>query len=309
MLAKPLLLPSNGFAGYDEIIDLYPFDLGFVLDSRNDFINLSFIEFIYWVLKNYTNVKNPKELYIFDASYIYFALYGFFISNEYEITNRCVHCYESNLIYIDLSSLEIKYLESQEHMIKEYHHAGMIFKIRPRKIKDSLKTGNIDLGLEEKRLIDRIFKYIFLQCEDIIFNGEQVLNEEELCDIIKYHSKDSLDSHLSFFEKIKALDCQYGFLGEKFQCINCGEINDIAIFDSFSSAIISPPQRDDTAYKTEYDYIKNFLATSSQKIMSFSEIKKIPMNRVNEYFEAITEIVKMKSGDDAKDYLSSGGLG
>lgn len=308
MLLKPLLLPSNGFGGYNEIIDIYPLDVNFILNSRNHFINLSFTEFIYWILKNYTNIKDPSKILIFDASYIYFVLYGFFISNEYEITNVCSHCNEKNNIPLDLSTLEINYVKSKKDMEINHDHSDISFKLRYRKIKDSLKNGNIDIFIDESKIIERIYTYIFFQCEEIIFNNEVVQSSNELCDIIKYHSKENLTFHLNFFDKIKNLDAKYGFIAKKFECIKCKKINNIIMFDSFTSSIIDNQERIESDDTITYDYIKNFLAISSQKMLTFSEIKKIPMNQVNEYFEAASEIIKLKAGSDAKDYFSSGGL-
>jgi hypothetical protein len=310
MITKPLLLPSSGFAGYPELIDLYPMDIGFILDSKNSFINLSFTEFLYWVVKNYTNIKKPQEVLFFDAVYVYLVLYAFFISSEYETNNNCDSCKKTNDLFLDLSSLDIKYMKKSEDMSKKISHSGIEFDIRPRKIIDSIKSGNIDITLNEEALIDRIFKYIYFQCNEIKFNNEIVNDPDELCDVIRYYGSKNIKNHMNFFDEVKNIDLSFGFITKKYECYFCKKINDTTIFDPFSSAMLHGVSDSDDAFLNEKNDLKNFFLAASQDIITISEIRKVPLNKSDVFFDALNEALKIKTGTTTKDYLSdsSGGL-
>lgn len=66
----------------------------------------------------------------------------------------------------------------------------------------------------------------------------------------------------------------------------------------------------DDVINKEVEDLKNFFIACSQNIVTFSDIRKTPLNKSDVFFDALNEALKIKTGTTTKDYLSnsSGGL-
>jgi hypothetical protein len=68
---KPILLPSNNIV-YNSVIEIKEADISFLLKLKTSFLDSSENDLIYSIIKDYTNVKDPKKLYYKDIQYIYY---------------------------------------------------------------------------------------------------------------------------------------------------------------------------------------------------------------------------------------------
>ena len=168
----------------------------------------------------------PNELTIYDLEYLFLQLRSKSVGESSELRFKCSKCDAQNDVDVDLSSIDVKFPEEKvDNKIELTDTVGVV--LRPLSIG---KTEELS-KLKE----DEMFNGSIAACIESIYDADNVYmaddtSNKEMTDFI-----DSLShAHLAAIQKY--VEAQPSLQEDiKFQCLSCGEVNEITLkgLDSF----------------------------------------------------------------------------
>lgn len=293
---RPILLPSNNVV-YNSIIEIKELDVAFLVELKTGFLDLSENDLIYSMIKNYTNVSDPKKLYYKDIQY----LYNFFLSllnksDELKIPNICSNCNDKLNIKINLSRFKTKYATKEDFIEKKFTVNDFEFYFRNRLFEDNIISGLINFENEESN-INSIINFLKPQCTKIIYQ-----NKEYDGSFIKDAFLEiRLDNIINIFEELRSenwgIDSFFNY-----KCKKCNSNNKVFISDPYRSSYYFN-SRDSF---NNLELLESLVQLSSFKILNFSELINLPLSIWEPVVGYINDTVKKKyGGKNSVGYLES----
>ena len=293
---RPILLPSNNVV-YNSIIEIKELDVAFLIELKTGFLDLSENDLIYSMIKNYTNISDPKKLYYKDIQY----LYNFFLSllnksDELKIPNVCFNCNDKLNIKINLSKFKTKYATKEDFIEKKFKINDFEFYFRNRLFEDNIISGLINFENEESN-INSIINFLKPQCTKIIHDNKEYDNsllKEAFLEV-------RLDDIINVFEELRSenwgIDSFFNY-----QCLKCGSNNKVFISDPYRSSYYFN-SRDST---NNLELLESLVQLSSFKILNFSELINLPLSIWEPIVGYINDTIKKKyGGKNSVGYLES----
>jgi hypothetical protein len=291
---KPLLLPSNNIP-YNGLIHVKEPDISLLLMLKGSFVNSSEVDLYFSVIKKYTSIEKPEELYFRDIQYIWYYFYtNLNQSDELKIPFSCNFCGNEKTLIIKISDLETKYAKKEDFLEKEININDFTFYFRNRFFGDNIISGITNLESNNKNSIYYFFNFLKPQCTKIRHKNEEFDNEAllEALEVI------GLNETMYIFDKIKeenwGLESSFSYT-----CKNCNNEQKVLISDPFRSSLYVAS----STINNSDDLLETLLSVSSFKIISFNELLNLPISFLDPTFNSINKIVKKKFGNNKTDYF------
>ena len=291
---KPLLLPSNNVP-YDSIVSVKEPDVEFLLQLRTAFLDSSENEIIYSLIKKYTNIEDPKNLYYKDAQYLfYFFLTMINGDDEMKVPNVCYNCDDDVNLVINISDFKTNFAKKEDFELRLITINGFNMYFRNRLFSDNIITGMINLEIKNDQL-KTIINFIKPQCVKIIYDDKEYPGDfiEDVLIEIGYQNS------LNIFEELRSeswgIDSHF-----LYECKKCKKENKVYLSDPFRSSFYFIKERK----KDNLELLENLLSIASFKIITFNEMLNTPISLWESTVKHVNKIIKKKySTKDSSGYL------
>ena len=150
----PLNLPSKGFAGYQDTINIR----AFLFEDEKILRSIQNIsggdKIINSLISRCTEGVEVEDLCIFDKTYILFKLREISYGDEYTIEGQCSECLEANELTVNISELVVNY--ATDELVKEVTlpDSQVIATIRPVLSKDEV------LFKKASDIMDNLWRFV-----------------------------------------------------------------------------------------------------------------------------------------------------
>jgi len=295
ILAKPLLLPSNNIP-YNGVIEVREPLVEFLISVNLPFLNSSENDILYSLLKNYTSVKNPLNLYYKDIQFLWY--YFLMLLNEKTTITQdfeCINCKSERSIIIDLANININYANKDSFLNTKFEGNNWELNFRKRIFKDNIESGSklININFES---LEWIHGFISPQFINGYYN-ELEITKEDLYDVL-------LELGLGHAQKI-LLDLRYedwGMDNSVFHfCSKCNTKNEIFISDPYRSSLYSISE----LQEKKSELLSTLVTISATKTLSYSEMLNIPISLLETVTDNIKTTIEKKYGDGKSNYLEN----
>ena len=291
---KPLLLPSNNVP-YNSIVSVSEPKLELLLQLKTAFLDSSENELIFSLIKKYTNVEDPKELYYKDAQYLfYYFLTLINGDDEMKIPNICYNCNDNVNLVVNLSDFKTNFAKKEdfEPRVISVNNFNIYFK--NRLFADNIITGMINLEDKNDQL-KMIINFIKPQCLKIIYQDKEYPGDfiEDVLIEIGYQNS------LNIFEELRSepwgIDSHF-----LYQCKKCNKDNKVYLSDPFRSSFYFFKEKK----KNNLELLENLLSIASFKVIGFNEMLNMPISLWESTVKHVNKIIKKKySKQDSTEYL------
>jgi hypothetical protein len=295
ILAKPLLLPSNNIP-YNGVIEVREPLVEFLISVNLPFLNSSENDILYSLLKNYTSVKNPLNLYYKDIQFLWY--YFLMLLNEKTTITQdfeCINCKSERSIIIDLANININYANKDSFLNTKFEGNNWELNFRKRIFKDNIESGSklININFES---LEWIHGFIVPQFISGYYNKLEI-TKEDLYDVL-------LELGLGHAQKI-LLDLRYedwGMDNSVFHfCSKCNTKNEIFISDPYRSSLYSISE----LQEKKSELLSTLVTISATKTLSYSEMLNIPISLLETVTDNIKTTIEKKYGDGKSNYLEN----
>jgi hypothetical protein len=292
---KPILLPSNNIV-YNSVIEIKEIDVAFLIQLRASFLNSSETELTYALIKQYTNIKEPKKLFYKDIQYIYY-LYLTMLNktDELKVPNVCNNCNDKVNIKINLSKFQTKYATKEDFTDRSFSVKDFNFFFRNRLFKDNIISGIINFE-NEKSNINNVINFLKPQCTKIIYNNTETYDNSYLEDAFL---EIGLDNIIKIFDDLReeswGIDSSFFY-----ECKKCGSNNKAFISDPYRSSFYFFEK--DSSFDSEL--LELLVQLSSFKMLTYSELLSTPLSIWDILVKQMTDVIKKKyGGKNSSGYL------
>lgn len=282
---KPILLPSNGVP-YDSLIHIKEPTISLLLYSRSNFLSNSESDLILSVLKKFTSIEKPEELYYKDVQYIWFYFVNLLNnSNELNIPYTCYNCNNSLSLKVNMSELNLNYASKDNFKNRIIKYNDFTFEFRNRLFKDNIITGINNISNDNN--VESIKNFLYPQCIKIIHESNEYDNDAFGDALLEIGS----DNSLLLFDEIRKEDwgLQSHFV---YRCKKCNLVDNVFISDPYRSSLYYSTDNDN---KNE-ELLETLITISSFKMLSFNELLDLPLSLWEPTVNKINKIVKKKYG-------------
>lgn len=292
-LIKPILLPSNNIP-YNGIIEIREPLVEFLVAIDGTFLNSSENDILYSLIKNYTSISNPLELYYKDAHFLWY--YFLMLLNEKTTINQAFQCTKCSIeknIIIDLTKININYATTESFQNYKFEENDWNIIFRKRKFKDNIESGSklINVNFDS---VEWIYSFIAPQYISGVFKNENI-DSKDLYDLL-------LEIGLIQSQKI-LLQLRYedwGMENSVFHfCSNCNTKNEIFLSDPYKSSMYSTSE-----IQIKKSELLNTLVTiSSTKTLTYKEMLQTPISLFDTIVEDIKKVLDKKYSDGTSNYF------
>ena len=294
-LIKPLLLPSNNIP-YEGIIEVKEPLIEFLIALNSGFLNSSENDILYSLIKNYTSIKNPLDLYYKDAHFLWY--YFLMLLNEKTTVGQsyeCLNCKDTRNIIIDLASININYANDESFKYHEFSKKNWKLFFRKRKFKDNIESGSKLINIDFDS-VEWIYNFIYPQIIIGDYEKENI-DKKDLYDLLL---EIGLLQSQEILLKLRYED--WGMDNSVFQfCSKCNTKNEIFLSDPYKSSLYSTAE-----LKEKKSELLNTLVTiSSTKTITYNEILNTPISLFDSIVEDIKEVLDKKYSDGTSNYLEN----
>ena len=272
--------------------------MSFLLKLKTSFLDSSENDLIYSIIKDYTNIKDPTELYYKDTQYIYYLFLSMLNKNdEIILTNICYNCNQKINIKTNLSKFKTKYATKEDFEEKIFEFNDFTFFFRNRLFRDNIISGIINFENQEED-INGLINFLTPQCTKIKYQNKEYDNsflKDAFLEI-------GLSNVIQILDKLKSES--WGIDSYFFhECKKCNLENKIYLSDPYRSSYYFIPEKD---FKSNLEMLEIVIQISSFKILSYSELLSIPVNLWEPTIKYINDVIKKKySGKNSAGYLEN----
>jgi len=293
---KPILLPSNNIV-YNSLIEIKELDVSFLLELKTGFLDFSENDLIYSIIKRYTNIIDPGEIYYKDVQYIYyFFLSSLNKSDELKIPNICIECNDKINIKINLSKFKTKYATKKDFIEKKFEINNFIFYFRNRLFKDNIISGLINFENQEKN-IDNIINFLNPQCTKIIYEN----NEYDNSFLKDAFLEIRIENIIKIFDELRNEDWGIDSFFY-YDCKKCNHKNKVFISDPYRSSYYFSSKDN----YNNLELLELLTQLSSFKTLSYTELINLPLSLWEPTVKTINDTIKKKyGGKNSVGYLES----
>lgn len=266
------------------------------------------LEYIISFVKKYVQLPvDILEMYVDDIIFIWMNIVSLDLNKDSEITeySSCIHCGKENELLIDFSQLEFNIINPNNNPLLEHYEFNVnnnIFKIRFRKIKDSLVYSNmsfINLNNEFTReeLSKKCILYISPQIESIFSSDGTEINSRDFYDfLINMHSFEIFSLYL----KITSLEGKFGVKKRlKFKCTKCSKENNFFMYNDLVYSTMRTKQGN--LFNSQRSILRYLLNVSSFHPINLNELTAMPL-RYTEVFASVLQNSKVINGSVFTSY-------
>ena len=292
-LVKPILLPSNNIP-YSGIIEIREPLVEFLIAIDGTFLNSSENDILYSLIKNYTSISNPLELYYKDTHFLWY--YFLMLLNEKTTINQAFECskcgIEKNII-IDLANISINYATEKSFENHQFDGSNWNILFRKRKFKDNIESGSklININFDS---VEWIYNFIAPQFISGNF-GNEAINKKDLYDLLL---EIGLIQSQNILLKLRYED--WGMEGSVFHfCSNCNTKNEIFLSDPYKSSMYSTSE----IQIKKSELLNTLITISSTKTLTYKEMLHTPISLFDPIVEDIKKVLDKKYSDGTSNYL------